>query len=349
MKEETMKLLLTALAASALLTSQNAVAAAEPQEGDDGFGKRRQGPGESVVPSPARQPTESTPPSTARRGHPLQLAQADTAPAAPRIPPSPPLDPNAVASWAESFAVSTTQGVLDQIFPRGSAGARRPVIVGGDNKNVSTLNEDLTVMMRILEKTATVKTDGPPTAAGIELFSMSRSSSPRVFYLEGYGALFVLNVKYPLLAPPKRDESSHTNETNTEWEKAKAEVYGNRVAFEDVKIHAPPGEEFDAQRVENLKEDLLRDLLNAKNIRHLKSEDSVSVVVLGSGPRVGGSLIRKEARSTGGREAGARLTSGEALSQTTLTLRARKSDIDALAKGKLDHEAFKKKVTIQIY
>ncbi len=270
--------------------------------------------------------------------------------------PDGPIDPAGIANWAEGVALSTTQGVFDQLFPRGGSAARRPVIVGGDAKNLATLSEDLTVMMRILEKAAGTKADGPPTASGIALFSFGQVNSPRAFYLDGYGAMFLLSVRYPLLAPPRRDDSDRTNDaSNSEWEKAKEEVYGRRAPFDDIKFKGAQGEEFNSQRVENLKTQIIDDLMNAKNIRHLKPEDFVTVVVIGSGP--GGSVRRWESHTPAGKRKVAVMAAGgngedstpDAGAQSTMTLRAKKSDIDAFAKGQLSAEEFHKKVSVQVY
>lgn len=317
------------------------------------------------VPAPVIDFVESFPPIARPRAHILQLAQADQEPFEVPVPPEP-IDPTGIANFAHDFAVNTTQRVLDGFFPRGG-GPRRPVIVGGEIKNADALAEDLSVMQRILEKAAGAKADGPATASGIELLSFNRPTSPRAFYLDGYGAMFLLNVKFPLVAPPKKDEQSRTNETNSEWEKAREEVYGSRNAFDDVKRLSTAGEEFDAQRVENLKAQLIEDLANAKNIRNLKSDDYVTVVVLGGGSR--GTVVRRETspRAGGAGFGGGGLGGGgggrggavarvevssssvETGAQSTMTLRAKKSDIDAFAKGKLDAPEFQKKVAVQIY
>jgi hypothetical protein len=285
----------------------------------------------------------------------IQLAQAPAPPDAPGI------DPAAIADWANNVATITTQRTLDGLFPRSAP--RKPLIVGasGDAKARAAMEEDLTVMMRILEKAAGGKDESRPTAGGIELFSFGKSSSPRVFYIDGYGAMFTLNVRYPLLAPPPKDDQTRTNEqTNTEWEKAREEVYGRRTRSDDWKLNAAPAEEFDSQRVENLKEQIIGDLVNAKNIRGLKPDDSVTVVVLGGGTR--GAVVRRETRGPSARAGGGRGGGGESHAtvevsssssdsgmQTTMTLRAKRSDIDAFASGKLETNDFKKKVSVQVY
>ncbi len=326
-----------------------------------------------LVPAPVTRFVETFPPIAVPREKILRLAQAPPSvigggaiqvggpePFQIAVPPPPgapdaPIDPAGIANWAESFAVSTTQGVLDQLFPRGGGGPRRPVIVGGDLKNAAVLAEDLTVMMRILEKAAGAKADGPATASGIALFSFSQPSSPRAFYLDGYGALFVLNVRYPLIAPPKHDEPDGTNDTsNSEWEKAKEEVYGRRPALEEIKLKGTQGEEFNSQRVENLREQIIDDLVNAKNIRKLGQDDYVTVVILGGGTRNpvvrAAGLPPRATRGARAPSAAAEVASNnETGTQSTMTLRAKKTDIDAFAKGKLSAEDFRKKVSVQVY
>ena len=306
-----------------------------------------------VLPRPIIELRDSVPTGTTPHEKILRLAQA------PPPAPEPPLvDTEAITDWANNLATITTQRTLDGLFPRSAP--RRPVIVGaaGDAKSRAGLEEDLNVMMRILEKAAGGKDDSRPTAGGIELFSFGRSSAPRVFYIEGNGAMFVLNVRYPLIAPPRNDPAQTNELTNTEWEKAREEVYGRRTRLDAMKLNNAPAEEFDPQRVDHLKEQIIDDLVNAKNIRGLKPEDYVTVVVLGGGSR--GSVIRREMRAPdrhgGGGRGGDTYASVEINSsnveggnQSTMTLRVKKSDIDALANGKLEAEDFKKKVLAQVY
>lgn len=363
-----MKKQLAALALGSAFVLPYACVAADPREVHERVVEHLKTVRDALVPPFAVQFVESFPPVAIPRQKVLQLAQVeqDAVQVGAQAPaePEPPID----ASGVSDFAIATTQRVLDGLFPRSSGGgSRRPVIVGTDVKNVGSLEEDLTVMLRILEKGAGAK-EGPPTAAGIELWSVNKPNSPRAFYLDGYGAMFLLNVKYPLMAPPAKDEQSRTNEVDSEWEKARQEVYGRRGTIEDVKLNMAGMEAFDEQRVENLKSQLIDDLANAKNIRNLKSDDYVTVVVLGGGSR--STVVRKE-YGGGGRGGGGggfaggvgrfggggggavvemNVSSSETgSSQGTLTLRAKKSDIDAFAKGKLDVQEFRKKVSVQIY
>ena len=302
----------------------------------------------------------------------MKMAQAGAAdrPGSPAAP-EPPVDPAALADWANHVAVATTHGALANVFGGGRS-VRRPVMVGGEARDFPTLEEDLNVMMRILEKSAGAKDDNAK-AMGIDVFMFGGSSSPQVFYLEDYGALFVLKVKFPLLAPPSPDEETEKTEPrSTEWERARQEVYGTGNPWQkDVGFLSREGtsrEEFDAERVEKLRKAIIEDLANARHIRNLQPNEKVTVVILGSGPRVvsvkrgeGTSGAERGGAGLGSRVGGVSFGSGSGYArsevrmtgrgagQSTMTIQARKSDIDAFGAGELSGEEFTKKVSVQVY
>lgn len=330
-------------------------------------------------PEPLKKFTETFPPTALPREGMLMLAQADAPPGAPPPPGAGAagfVDAEAIADWANNLANVTTRATLDGIFPRSAP--RKPVIVGGkgDAKANAMMEEDLNVMMRILEKAAGGKDETRPTAGGIELFAFGKSSAPRVFYIDGYGPMFVLNVRYPLLAPPSRDEQSRTNEsTNSEWDRAREEVYGRGRGPDALRMNGGGGEEFDDARVENLKTQLIEGLLNARNIRNLKADDYVTVVVLGGSSRGGGGggVVKRTrggpgqpgAAAGGGFNVEVREFRGgpaEASAQSTMSLRVKKADVEKFAKEKQSAddgksskqvseivEEFAKKVSVQVY
>ena len=77
-----------------------------------------------------------------------------------------------------------------------------------DLKEQTQLEEDLAVMSRILEKAVSERAGGHggqpygATAMGIDVFYTPAASPLRSLYLDGYGALFMLNVGFPFLPPP---------------------------------------------------------------------------------------------------------------------------------------------------
>jgi len=245
-----------------------------------------------------------------------------------------------------------------------------------DPKEQSNLEEDIAVMARILDKAVEKGDDDQPRRAmGIKVFFSPGSNPMRNLYLEDYGVVFTLNVGFPLVAPAAKAEEKKEKPTeDSTWEEAKREVYGSRV---EPRAGPEPIEPYSEEKVNRLKTALLEALKNAANIRGLRSDDSITVCVFGgagAGPgtagksstvRVVGPQVLKVEPQTGGAtivademvsDARARkftvLTTGDSGGTprgTTMTIRVKKSDVDAFAKGRLDLDDFRKKAGVTIY
>lgn len=264
------------------------------------------------------------------------------------------------------------EAMPDFASPLPSRSARALVIPKetGDAKSFAEVEEDLGVMAHILDK-AVVSGDKTARAMGIAVFGRVSSvgTAPQNLYLEGYGAIFLLNVNFPLQPPPNKELEAEPKEpVNNEWEEAKRELArpGGKgadnanpfAAFEDrygaeawtVKSASI---DYDAGKVEDLKKDVVGALKNAANIRRLKADETITVVVSGAEARV----MAKSVKSSGGRYGNAKpdamtvskTTSGErskASGGAKLVFRVRKADAEAFQSGKLDLDAFSKKVTV---
>lgn len=258
----------------------------------------------------------------------------------------------------------------------GPANSRALIVTDQESpgETLSALQEDMSVMARILDKSVrkNLKGEDSAWAMGIKILSIGGSGGGRNFYLDGYGAVFVLNVPYPLIAPPKVDETERTKkDTNAVWEETKRELYGPREDGFLKKFWAEnkPAYEYSAETVKEIQQSVIGALKNARNIRNLKPEESVVVVVIGpenarSGefvvetleqdeliddgkPKSRRPVARTEKRgriSVGGRtmEPGSR-------GETQMTIRVKKSDIDAFADDKMDFAEFQQKVKVTTY
>lgn len=277
-------------------------------------------------------------------------------------PPEPPEPPEAVA-------LAHVQDVLTGIISPGSTTAGRSLIIpkeAGDPKEFADAEEDLNVMARILEKAATEREGRNRQAMGIWVHGGSSGSAvPKNLYIEGHGALFFLNVNFPLLPPPaKTSDAEAKDKTSTEWEEARREIYRSHgMGFEQFELNlrnvpgmGGPVEEYDSDKVEEVKRELIASLKNAAHIRKLKSDETVTVIISGRSPGAESRVVRKVATGGGGGGgAGGRapvITGKVAASNaqgTRLILRARKADVDAFQKDKLSLEEFRKKVTTIVY
>ena len=240
----------------------------------------------------------------------------------------------------------------------------------GDAKSLTEVEEDLGVMAHILGK-ALNSDDKAARAMGIAVFGRAAvaGASPQNLYIEGQGANFLLNVNFPLQPPPSKEPVTEAKEqTNNAWEEAKREmarpggkgqggadpftVFEERFGGEPWNVKLPVAE-YDADKVEKLKTDLITALKNAGNIRRLKADETVTVVVSGGDAGV----MTKSFKTAGGKPGTtktdrvviAKASSGEQRrvdSPAKLIFRVKKADADAFQNGKLDFDAFRKKVAV---
>lgn len=247
-----------------------------------------------------------------------------------------------------------------QVIARRAPGGGKALVIRStesDAKEQADLEEDLTVMSHILDKALQENLGGQSqvrTAMGIDVFFAPGGNQIRSLFLDGYGALFMLKVGFPLLPPPSKDAApKEERPENSSWEEAKRELYGQPG---EGRMVTGPAEEYDEDKVRKLKDTLLEALKNASNIRNLKPDDLVTVCVVGGG---NGARFKKITARAGvgvkgmgeDREVFAyRPSEGSApVRGTIMTIRVKKSDAESFAKGKLNLDEFRKKAKIIIY
>lgn len=284
--------------------------------------------------------------------------------------------------WANTMSADAGQDPyrIWSIQPGASSEPRALVIRSSetDAKTLAATEKDLNIMGRILEKSLTSPEDGPHRAMGIRVYTLGDHSRVSNLQIEGYGAIFMLHVNFPLVGPAsKSEESADKGPSNSTWDEAEHDLYGPPPGSEAFHGAAMLKEDYDPNRVEKLKNVLLDALKNASHMRHLKSDENVMIVVTSGGG--GGqydeamavftqkfqSAVRAGAAGTtgygGGGGGGGGGGAGEKPriheknvfrdggTRSTLTIRARKSDIDAFANGKLNPKEFRNKVEMLVY
>ena len=285
----------------------------------------------------------------------------------------------ALAASQSALQVAQAHGGVAGAAPRamaltgvrkGSAG--RALIIPkdpADTKGLAEAEEDMNVMAHILDK-AVSEDRKAGRAMGISVYnrlSWGGGTPSQNLLIEGSGALFFLNVNYPLQPATDKDGSTEAKEKPaSEWESAKKEMTAPRgaadnfFAFGESFDHAFVWEggssaPYDAQKVEDLRADLIPALKNAANIRKLKSDETVTVVVTGTSVLPGGKTIKTRTDDKAARNRDTELVVVDAKSAdrapapAKLVLRVKKSDADAFQNGKLSLDEFKKKVTVMNY
>ena len=237
-------------------------------------------------------------------------------------------------------------------------------------ENLAAITEDMTVMSRIFDNKlsqARLTTERGGWYGGwyedYMPFLGRDSGTIEAVYLEGYAALFLMKVDFPLSPSPEAQEEKKTEEEDKDplWTQMRQEIYAPEEADRRRRADRPE-EKYDAEKVEELKETLIKTLKHAANIRALKPEQSVILTVIGgrsqSGTRIDTRLYGRSGvssniitgRSSRGRSTGRRApvvpTVADSLFPTVLTVCAKKSDIDAFAKGELSFEQFQERTKI---
>lgn len=166
-----------------------------------------------------------------------------------------------------------------------------------------------------------------------------------------------------LLAAPEdsREEPAPDKPADSLWERTRRELFGGQPAGLIPRLPpldwVPPLPDaqpapYDTRRVEILRRDLREALQHGTHLRHVKPEEQIVVVVTGpsTAPTREVRLDRRLGR--GGavesrreeRVVGAIATRGQ-----TLVFRVKKADADALAKGQINFDEFRERVSVRQY
>src|ERR1043166_4072613 len=146
---------------------------------------------------------------------------------------------------------------------------------GGHDEANPAMEEDLNIMTRLIENALEkgLGDESPDVKMGIRMYFSDAARSVRPLYLEGFGALFMIKVGFPVFAPPAAETKTQQHAADSEWEKAKREISGpdSRGAGPDFVFSS--GTKYDPAQVEALKNVLVQSFKNATNIRHLNPTD----------------------------------------------------------------------------
>ena len=225
-------------------------------------------------------------------------------------------------------------------------------------ERVQALREELAIMSRLLAKAADPERT-KPDPFHFYLGGLGQGPDLDALDLDGYGAVFLLDVGYPLVAPPKAAEKPPEAKPDKDaaWEKARRELAGEDQPEEidalTGQLAGDDGPAFDADKVAALRKRLTESFRHAANLKSLKGEDQVVIVVTGRSTsrtvRLGGQQVVAH-NIVGYVSAGQGMTitpsERNADVRHQLTLRAKKAEVDAFAAGQLKADEFAKKVII---
>jgi len=239
-------------------------------------------------------------------------------------------------------------------------------------EDVAAITQDMQVMSHIFDKIF----QGPRLIEGMFMnygdFFGLESRATQAIYLQGYGMLFLLEVDFPFSPPPKSTiKEEQPEENDSVWQQAKQEIFYPTT----IQRSQPQEDKYDAEKVKELKSRLIKALKHAANIRNIKPEEWIILTVHRGNQKGTGIVtykIHTQSMSTppsrnnrgslgggygfggaggGGLAGGGMMGPGQqqASQGSVMTIRAKKSDVDDYANGKLDFEQFKEKVQILVY
>ena len=191
---------------------------------------------------------------------------------------------------------------------------------------LANITLDLNIMSRILDNKLGRAQRRTRFGSLIELDDLlGRSGQPgatqtQAMYVQGYAALFFMNVDFPLSPPPEVQVEKVKEGTDPVWEQTKREffmVQGSLFIDEQGTRNNEQKRQYDKDTVEQLKATLIKALKHAANIRNLKADESVIL-----------------------------MASGTEASSLILTIRAKKADIDAYSTGKMTDDEFRQRTAI---
>lgn len=168
------------------------------------------------------------------------------------------------------------------------------------SERMNWIDEDMRIMASLLADSAG-PTKTTPWASGIPLASLAKESKNRNLFIVGTGALFFVNVNFPLSGRTAEENTVEDTPKDTAWERARQKVYGgnpqgnmfpNAQAYNYFLSQYRRPKAYKPAQVRILTEKIASALSSATNIRALKPTDTVWVVV--TGPAV---LYRDETSS----------------------------------------------------
>lgn len=229
-----------------------------------------------------------------------------------------------------------------------------------DEDRQSQITEDLSVMQRILTRSVeSLDSPATQTALGVHLWLAAERGARQPIYVEGFGVIFPIDVRFPLAPPPATNETKpEPTPENSTWETTRRELYGEKSgpptasAFGRAANDRSPALEYSDKRVKSLRQSLLDALRNASRIRNIQPADQIILAVQGTASgasRKSPPSRRNDTRNAFLRRYGmqnALVPSAAETPASLMIVRVQKQDADAFAKGELSAEQFGEKANI---
>jgi hypothetical protein len=252
---------------------------------------------------------------------------------------------------------------VNGMFSSGGSGSSILIIPSEQTstEDIITMNEDMTVMSRILRQQLDQETKvgfGYGSRGGMyfnfDPFTSRRGGMAEAMYLDGYGALFLIKVDFPL-SPPEQEaeeeEETVKEDVDPVWEQTRRDIYEPPEVRERRRKAQESEQKYDAEKVENLKASLIKALKHATNIQGLQQDESMIITIIGNDePSHSHTVIVSQKVTVNGEKSrviGTPTSVDTGIpASTMLVIRTKKSDIDSFANNDIDLEQFRERVQV---
>ena len=213
-------------------------------------------------------------------------------------------------------------------------------------KQQRELEEDLNTMMHLVERTVekTFSVGNEEESEQRRFIPPLNINESQSLFLEDYGVIFSFRTFVPLQGRTPEKAQTPGAPADSRWEKARQELYGG--GQDGNRNFRPLALQFDAERVNQLKEQLQQLLGDASHLRHLQPQHQIALVLSGPSPLSTPPPDVKPNTSPEERRSIIERFRNQLNLSTSLVLRVKKADVDAFAAGKLTAEQFRDKVSI---
>lgn len=150
-------------------------------------------------------------------------------------------------------------------------------------EKMNEMAEDLNVLGFILKNglEKALGERGTEYRLGVPMLLRSDFRGIEAGYIEGFGVLVKLQVGFPLVNSGGPEKPKQATQPATEWEKARQAIYQTSGDINVDQAIDPEPPRFDEKLVAALKTQIFESLKNASNLRHVSSDESITVVALG--------------------------------------------------------------------
>ena len=261
--------------------------------------------------------------------------------------------------------ISLPTSFTNSMFGSGGSGGSILVIPSEkmSNEDILAMNEDMTVMSRILRQQLGQETKygmmGYGSRGGMyfgfDPFASRRKGMAEAMYLDGYGILFLIKVDFPL-SPPEQKSEEEEEETVQEdvdpvWEETRRDLYEPQEDRERRRRAQESEQEYDVEKVENLKASLIKVLKHATNIRGLQQDESVILTIIGNEESSHSHAVIVSQKITVNGEKSRVIGTPTSVetgipAPTMLVIRAKKTDIDDFANDDINLEQFHERIQV---